>query len=70
VCWSGAGPSLLGICQGGEAPAVQSAASAALSDTGIRGQVLILHPDMHGLVVDRDGSSDGSADVYDFNAGR
>ena len=67
VCWSGAGPSLLGICQGTEA--AQGAGRrrrTALADAGIPGQVLVLHPDMHGLIVDRDGS----ADVYDFNAGR
>ena len=28
------------------------------------GEVLVLHPDMHGLIVDREGS----ADVFDFNA--
>jgi homoserine kinase len=66
VCWAGAGPSLVGICHGGEAPEVQAAAVAALADTGIPGEVLVLHPDMHGLIVDRDGS----ADVYDFNADR
>jgi len=65
VCWSGAGPSLLGICQGTEAHKVQAAAQDALAAAGIAGEVLILHPDMHGLVVDRDES----ADVYDFNAG-
>ncbi len=65
VCWSGAGPSLLGICQGTEAHKVQTAAEDALAAAGIAGQVLILHPDMHGLVVD----GGGSATVYDFNAG-
>jgi homoserine kinase len=66
VCWSGAGPSLLGICLGTEAEGVKEVASAALAEAGIPGQVLILHPDMHGLIMDRDGSTD----VYDFNAGR
>jgi homoserine kinase len=66
VCWSGSGPSLLGICQGTEANRVQAAASAALTEGEIPGQVLILHPDMHGLIVDRDGSAgifDGDASV-------
>ena len=62
VCWSGAGPSLLGIAQGTEAHAVQTAAVQALAEADIPGQVLILHPDMHGLIVDRDGSG-----PYDFS---
>ncbi len=65
VCWSGAGPSLLGICKQSEAHTVQAAAQGALAAAGIAGQVLVLHPDMHGLVIDRGGP----ADVYDFNAG-
>ena len=40
------------------------AAAGALEATGIDGQVLILHPDMHGLIVD----GDGGPGVYDFNA--
>ncbi len=44
------------------APKVQAAGEVGLADAGIPGQVLLLHPDMHGLIVDRDGS----ADVYDF----
>ncbi len=56
VCWSGAGPTLLGICRGMETPAVEAAATVALADAGIRGEVLVLHPDLHGLVLDRDGS--------------
>jgi homoserine kinase len=66
VCWSGSGPSLLGICEGTEANRVQEAASAALAEAEIPGQVLVLHPDMHGLIVD----GEGAADVYDFNADR
>jgi homoserine kinase len=65
VCWSGAGPSLLGFCRQPEALTVQAAAEGALAAAGIPGQVLVLHPDMHGLVMERDGP----ADVYDFNAG-
>jgi homoserine kinase len=71
VCWSGAGPSLLGICPGPVAPEVQRVATAALQTAGIEGQVLILHPDMHGLIVDGDArpGSPGGTGVYDFNAG-
>jgi len=64
VCWSGAGPALLGICQGTETAGVQSAATAALAEAGIPGEALVLHADMHGLIVD----GDGTAAVYDFNA--
>jgi homoserine kinase len=66
VCWSGAGPSLLGICHGVDAPGVQSAAETALAEAEIPGQVLILHPDMHGLI----GDVEAAADFYDFNADR
>jgi len=64
VCWSGAGPSLLGIAHGTEAHTVQAAAKEALTEADVPGEVLILHPDMHGLIVDRKGS----ADLFDFNA--
>ena len=55
-CWSGAGPSLLGICRGADAPKVQTASEQALAEAGLPGQVLLLHADMDGLMVDRDGS--------------
>ncbi|HEV3131962.1 MAG TPA: homoserine kinase [Acidimicrobiales bacterium] len=64
VCWSGAGPTLLGVSRGTEVESVQAAAAAALADADIAGHVLVLHPDMHGLILDRDGA----ADVFDFNA--
>ncbi len=63
VCWSGAGPSLLGITLGTRAPAVQAAAEAALVEADVPGQVLVLHADMHGLIVDRKHS----AEMFDFN---
>jgi homoserine kinase len=56
VCWSGAGPTLLGICQGTETSGVEAAATVALADAKIPGEILVLHPDMHGLVLDRDGT--------------
>ncbi len=64
VCWSGAGPSLLGICRGADAPRVQAAGEAALIEAGVPGEVLLLHADLHGLVIERDGGPD----LYDFNA--
>ncbi|MGO8873293.1 MAG: homoserine kinase [Acidimicrobiales bacterium] len=66
VCWSGAGPSLLGICHGTEAQAVEAAAVASLVDADVPGQVLLLHPDMHGLILD----GDGTGELFDFDAGR
>ncbi len=66
VCWAGAGPSLLGITRGADAGKVQAAARASLDEAGVPGQVLLLHPDLHGLVVDGDDSSE----VFDFNAER
>jgi homoserine kinase len=64
VCWSGAGPTLLGVSRGTEVQSVQAAAASALAESDIAGHVLVLHPDMHGLILDRDGG----ADVFDFNA--
>jgi len=55
-CWSGAGPSLLGICRGVDAPKLQTASEQAMAEAGLPGQVLLLHADMDGLMVDRDGS--------------
>ena len=60
-CWSGAGPSLLGICRGVDAPKVQTAGEQALVEAGLPGQVLLLHADNDGLIVDRDGT----AGLYD-----
>ena len=48
-----------------KAQTVQAAAMEALTEADVPGEVLILHPDMHGLIVDRKGS----ADLFDFNAG-
>jgi homoserine kinase len=56
-CWSGAGPSLLGICRGVDAAQVVAAAEAAMAESGLTGQVLHLHADHDGLIIDRDGSA-------------
>jgi homoserine kinase len=64
VCWSGSGPALLGISRGTDVHKVQAAAVSALDEADVPGQVLVLHPDMHGLIVDRDDPPE----VYDFNA--
>jgi hypothetical protein len=58
TCWSGAGPSLLGICRGADGAKVKLAAEEAMEDTEVPGKVLLLSPDMHGLIVDRSGTDD------------
>ncbi len=54
ACWSGAGPTLLGICDERESKAVAGAGRAALADAGVAGRVLELHADVEGLVVGED----------------
>jgi homoserine kinase len=50
VCWSGAGPSLLGFCINETAPAVLAAAREAMAEAGVAGKALLLHADRAGLV--------------------
>jgi homoserine kinase len=50
ACWSGAGPSLLGFTTVADEPAVRSAARVALAAAGVAGRVLVLRPDLVGLV--------------------
>jgi len=50
ACWSGAGPSLLGICVDAEASAVRAAAREAMAAADVPGRVLVLHADLRGLV--------------------
>jgi homoserine kinase len=51
-CWSGAGPSLLGICDAGSGERVRDGAEAALAELGVAGRAMVLLPDLEGLVVD------------------
>ena len=52
ACWSGAGPSLLGVCTSAEAAeAVRAAGEAALEGVGMTGTTLELAADLEGLVV-------------------
>ncbi|MGH9108652.1 MAG: homoserine kinase [Acidimicrobiales bacterium] len=55
ACWSGAGPTLLGICREADAPSVVTAARSAMGEAGVPGRVLVLHPDLGGLVVGERG---------------
>jgi homoserine kinase len=52
AAWSGAGPSLLGICTHDSADALHRAGERLLSDHGIAGRALQLTPDLDGLKVD------------------
>ncbi|MHB1598654.1 MAG: homoserine kinase [Acidimicrobiales bacterium] len=53
ACWSGAGPSLLGICRDREkVPSVRDAGERALDLAGVRGRAVELVPDLCGLVVE------------------
>jgi homoserine kinase len=53
-CWSGAGPSLLAVCAGGEAAAkVRAIGEQLLTDAGLSGRSLLLAPDLEGLRVER-----------------
>lgn len=47
-CWSGAGPTLLGVCTAGRAADVAAAATAALGP----GQVVVLEADLQGVTVE------------------
>ena len=54
ACWSGAGPTLLGICDADRAELVAHAGRAALREAEVAGRVLVLHADAAGLVVGED----------------
>jgi homoserine kinase len=54
ACWSGAGPTLLGICTAGTVLAVEGAAKTALAESDVPGRVLRLRVDTRGLVTGHD----------------
>jgi len=52
TCWSGAGPSLLAVCDGPDAAAgVQADGARMLAAAGLPGRSLLLSPDLKGLSV-------------------
>ncbi|MHB1988878.1 MAG: homoserine kinase [Acidimicrobiales bacterium] len=54
AAWSGAGPSMIGICDGEHAAErVRSAGEQALVDLRLAGRAMVLRADVHGLVVER-----------------
>ncbi len=50
-CWSGAGPSLLGICAAGDEGRVASGAHTLMQRLGVAGRVLVLEEDRAGVQV-------------------
>lgn len=51
ACWSGAGPSVLGICRAEDGPAMRLAGEAVLGRARVPGRALLLRADTRGLVV-------------------
>jgi homoserine kinase len=51
-CWSGAGPSLIGICDGEHGEAIRSNAEAAMEEIGVPGRAFLLRADLEGLIVE------------------
>jgi homoserine kinase len=61
-CWSGAGPTLLGLCDGSDGERVRDAAEAAMADVGVAGRAMVIRPDVEGLIIDG-GGDDGLFDI-------
>lgn len=51
ACWSGAGPSLLGICDRQAAAQVRATGDELLAEAGVPGKAVLLAPDTDGLIV-------------------
>lgn len=49
ACWSGAGPSLLGICAAEDGSRVRKAGESLMAQTGVPGRALLLRADTTGL---------------------
>ena len=54
ACWSGAGPTLLGICDAADGARVRDAGERLLHQSGVPGRALLLEADREGLVVDEE----------------
>jgi homoserine kinase len=50
ACWSGAGPTLLGVTTVDAAQTLRENATVAMEEAGVVGEVLLLHPERAGLV--------------------
>lgn len=51
-CWSGAGPTVIGICDSADGERVMASGGSALEELGISGTAILLSPDLDGLVTD------------------
>ncbi|HEV7888094.1 MAG TPA: homoserine kinase [Acidimicrobiales bacterium] len=51
ACWSGAGPTLLGVCRRAVASDLRAAGEALLGERGVAGRALVLDPDRRGLTI-------------------
>ena len=49
VAWSGAGSTMVGICDRATAPAVEAAGREALVRHGVPGRAIVTYPDMSGV---------------------
>lgn len=52
TCWSGAGPTLLAICDEGVALSLREAGTRLLEEAGVTGSALVLEADSEGLVLE------------------
>ena len=52
TCWSGAGPTLLAICDAAVAVSLREAGSRLLEEAGVAGSALVLEADSEGLVLE------------------
>lgn len=50
ACWSGSGPSLLGITTDDQVSGVRASAEAEMAEAGVAGSVMVLRADVVGLV--------------------
>ncbi len=50
-CWSGAGPTLLAVCERSDVAAVRAGGELALDAAGLRGRAIIVEADTVGLVL-------------------
>jgi homoserine kinase len=53
TCWSGAGPTILAICQRDGAPSIRDAGDRLLGEVGLTGVAQVLTPDRRGLTRER-----------------
>jgi homoserine kinase len=51
ACWSGAGPTVIGICEASDGEKIRRAGETAMEDVGVPGRALLLRADLEGLVV-------------------